>query len=309
MKNFILALSLTLAIGTVFTLNSCKKTSTADDSLSAKDNNSINNAVNATTDDATSVAGQANISGKTDGLWQVLCGSTIVDSVNTGAGWKYTITYDGSSICNGVKRSGSVTVQLSPTTTHWKDAGAQIIVTINNLVITDPVTNESYTINGTHTITNETGGLAWRVAVGLDQTTVTHRNISTNMTITFSDGSQRTWNVDRTRSWSGAGGVITVSIYTENSTGEDTWGTNRYGTSFTNSITQTISANNNSCAGKPYRPYTGTMVHKVANRTVTVLFGTNSSGTQIGTATTCGDGFYVTYQKNTRTAYVFVPYW
>ena len=59
MKKFMLVLSLSLAIGTVITLNSCKKTEStvADDSVSAKDNSTISNAFNATTDDAEAAAG------------------------------------------------------------------------------------------------------------------------------------------------------------------------------------------------------------------------------------------------------------
>jgi len=63
MKKFMLVLSLTIAIGAVITLNSCKKeTSTAfDDSVSAQDNAAISNAVNATADDATAAAGQVKV--------------------------------------------------------------------------------------------------------------------------------------------------------------------------------------------------------------------------------------------------------
>src|SRR6202040_3449085 len=90
MKKFILVLSLTITIGAAITLNSCKKSdniSAYDDSVSAQDNATISNAVNATTDDAANAAGQVkSFSGKTDGWWNsaVLCGVMMVDSGTAG---------------------------------------------------------------------------------------------------------------------------------------------------------------------------------------------------------------------------------
>jgi hypothetical protein len=312
MKNLLITLSLCLFIAGAISLNSCSKAGeTADDSVSAKDNNSISNAINATSDDAAAAAGQVkSFSGKTDGWWNsaVLCGVTLVDTVGAGPG-KISITYDGSTTCNGVIRSGTITVQNN-SGIRWNTAGSQLTITITNLKVTDPRTLGSFTINGTHTITNKTGGLAWEVVAQLvpSGTTVTHRNQSSNMTITFADGSQRSWNVDRDRSWNLTGSTVTVTLSSENTNNEDSWGTNRYGTAFTNQITENISANNNnlSCI---WRPYTGKIVHKIANRAVTVTFGTDASGTPMGSPTTCADGYYITYTRGNKTAYAFVPYW
>lgn len=315
MKNFIFVLCLSLSLGTILTINSCKKatTNTTDDSTSTLDNNSVSNAVNATTDDAAAAAGEVkSFSGKTEAHWwntAVLCGASAVDT-GTPGNHLITITYDGTSTCNGITRSGTVTVS-NTSGIPWKNAGAIIQVTFTNLKITDLVTNSSYTLNGTHTITNETGGLAWRVIAELDQnTTVTHRHQSSDMTVTFDDGSQRTWNVDRTRSWSsstsGSVNTITVTVSSENGGSIDSWGTNRNGKTFTNVINSPISANNN--ASCTWKPYTGKTTHTVDNRTATILYGTNSSGQQIGSATTCGDGFYVTFTKGTRTTSVFKQY-
>ncbi len=317
MKKFMLALSLSLAIGTVITLNSCQKgkNNLADDSISAQDNASINNAINATTDDAASAAGQVkSFSGKTNGWWNsaVLCGVTIVDSGTVIAGNKtISITYDGTTTCNGVIRSGNVTVQNSSGIT-WNTAGSVLTVTFNALAITDPISGNTYTVNGTHTLTKETNGLEWQIiAEVLTNQTVTRRNQSSNMSITFPDGSVRTWSVDRTRSWSssvtGSVNTITVTVSSENANHIDATGTNRYGNTFTNTIVTPIMANNNlSCTWKPYQ---GETQHVVNNRTTTVVFGTNLLGTQIGNATTCGDGYYITYSNGIRTLHRFVAYW
>ena len=164
-----------------------------------------------------------------------------------------------STACFGHIRSGSITITLT-NGAAWADVGAQLTVVYNNLKIADVVSGANYTINGTHVITNETGGLAWKVAFGLaPNTTVKHRNQSSNMSITFANGSQRTWSVDRTREWSSSGTNITVSVYSENSGNVDVWGANRYGTTFTNSIPTTVAADNNpSC---PWKPYQGKTEH------------------------------------------------
>ena len=298
----------------VFT--SCKKEtkSNANDSTNTKDANGISNAVDATSDDATAMAGQvATMAGKTTSAsWYMLCGSTTVD---TGTGSKITITYDGTTICNGVTRSGNVVVTLATGSATWAQQGAIVNVAINNVKVTDVTSGNSFTLNGTHTITNETGGLAWQLwwnaAPG---TVVKHRDKSSNMTVTFSDGTTGSWNVDRTRTWSlsNTGNVITFSVSTEATNNEDSWGTNRYGEQFNTNIATPISANNSNSLCW-WRPFQGKYVYNVPSRSATasLTFGTNSSGAVVGTATTCAPGYYLTYTLSAYNynLYLYLPYW
>ncbi len=316
MKKFMLALSLSLAIGTIISLNSCKKTEStvADDSVSAKDNATVSNAFNATTDDAESAAGQVqSFSGKTEGWWvsAVMCGVSVVDS-GTPGNRLITITYDNTTTCNGVIRSGTVTVQ-NTSGIPWRDANSVLNITFNNLKVTDPVTLQSYTLNGTHTLTKETAGLAWQVLYGIApaNTTVVRRNQG-NLTVTFPDNSQRSWTVDRTRSWSNVGGPITVTVSSEAAGGVDVTGTNRYGLAFSNTIVTPIAANNQS--GCTWRPYNGETVHTSVRRTTTVQYGCDRTGTHIGTASSCGNGngygVFISYTKaNGNSGTIFNPYW
>jgi len=301
MKKFMIALSLTLAIGSAITLNSCKKTNSGfDDSVSAQDNASISKAVDATSDDAAAATGQyPSFSGKTDGFNNsFFCSGTVVDSLSNNT---LTITYTNAT-CFGVTRNGVVTITSNGT--HWKDAGAAVTITFNNLQITDLSDLSSFTINGTHTLTKETAGLEWKVILGLEQGPVTRRNQGT-LSITFSNGT-RTWTVDRTRSWSNAtGSNATVTISTEAANSIDAQGTNRYGIAFTNTIVTSIIAEQ-SCG---FRPYQGETTH-VADRSVDVKYGTNSAGVQVGNATTCGNGYFISYTKaNGVSGTRFVPYW
>jgi hypothetical protein len=303
---FIAVLLLSLAI------SSCKKESKANDSTNTKDANGVSNAVDATSDDAAAMAGQvAGIAGKTtSGGWYMLCGSTVVD---TGNGRTITVTYDGTSICNGVTRTGTVVVTLASGSANWAQPGAVVNVAINNVKVTDVTSGNSFTLNGNHTITNETGGLAWTLWWNAPSgTIVKHRDKSSNMSVTFSDGTTGTWNVDRTRTWSLTGNVITFSVSSENANNEDTWGTNRYGEQFTTNIATAISANNANALCY-WRPFQGKYVYNVPNRnaTASILFGTNSSGAPVGTSTTCAPGYYLTYTLSTYnyTLNLYLPYW
>jgi hypothetical protein len=310
-KSFFLAI---VFFSLVFT--ACKKETktNANDSTNVKDANGVSNAVDATSDDATALAGQVvRMAGKTTSAsWYMLCGSTTVD---TGNGNQITLTYDGSTTCNGVKRSGQVVVTLATGSALWSQQGAVVNVAINNVTVTDVTNGNSFTLNGTHTITNETGGLAWQLwwnAPG--GTVVKHRDRSSNMTVKFSDGTTGSWSVDRTRTWSlsNTGNVITFSVSTEAANNEDTWGTNRFGEQFNTNIATPISANNDNSLCL-WRPYQGRYVYNVPSRSATasLTFGTNNSGTVVGTPTTCAPGYYLTYTLSTYNynLNLFVLYW
>jgi hypothetical protein len=294
------------------TLTSCKKSSTAaDDSISTKDANSISNGMSSTSDDAASAAGQVSsyksLMGLNNSGGNLLVGATITDTSSTGI----VITYDGSTACNGIVRSGTVTI-TNTGGIPWHEAGAQLTVTYDNVTFYDQITQYTYKLNGSHTITNVTGGLAWKVAAGLaPNTTVTHQIKSSNMSITFPNGvTQTNWTVNRIRSWTSTGTLITVTLSGSSATGNVTeTGTNRFGDQFINTISSPIMGN----SGCLWRPYTGTWTHQVSTRTATVQFGSNLSGQIVGSATTCPAsldyGYYITYTNGSTTLYKFVPYW
>src|ERR1019366_2725906 len=200
-------------------------------------------------------------------------------------------------------------VQLT-TGTHLDDQYAVLTITITNLLVTDIATGGHYTLNGTHYITNETGGLAWQVLLGLSTTTVAHRHTG-DLQLTFADNTQRTWTIDRTRTFKNTGGVASIELSSEAANSVDATGTNKDGNTFTNAIPTTIVANANpNC---PWKPYTGEYTHHVANRTATVVFGVNSAGTSIGSAATSSTdcalmGYMVTYTNGTHTRTRFVGY-
>jgi hypothetical protein len=320
MKKLMLRLPvLMVAIG-ILTFSSCKKettkVATADDSVSAIDNIAVSGAINNTSDVAASIAGNVykfqgagEVAPNAEVLTRVhdlLCGITVTENGNV-----KTITFDGSVECHGFVRSGSITEVLSGAPL-WQDAGAMLTITWNHVRVTNVRTQEYYELDGSHTVTNETGGLAWRILAGLDRNqTVTHRNQSASgINISFSNGMKAIWYVDRSRSWASAplSGLnhITITTFSENTEKRDGWGVNRFGNEFTNSIASPILADNNpDCM---YEPYSGEFIHMVANRTTTIVFGTDATGKPIGTATECGLGYFITYMFNGKTVTRFVPY-
>ena len=312
MKRIILALTICLSIGTIFTLNSCKKAAPAakDDSTSAEDANNVSNALNSTNDDATNAAGtNASISGKTAGF-EVLCGVLVtVDSVNG----VLTLTYSGNDCNSVVKRQGTVTVTLLGYAigARWKSAGATMQIVYNNLVITNVATGASFTLSGTHYLTNVNGGFAYKVLDGTATGPVIHKHVSDNFTVTFANGTQKTWSVRRTRTFDGTAGlgVKTITLAGDTTVNGDNhveiWGTNRNGDVFESALIRPI-ISNSTCGY--YHPVSGEYTHFVANRSIDILFGVDANGNII-TNGACPYGYNITYTVNSVTKFKTDSYW
>lgn len=172
-----------------------------------------------------------------------------------------------------------------PAGIHWKDVGAILTVTYQNLKITRISDNKSITINGTHAITNVSGGRLIDLA---SQNSITHRINSSNMAITFDDGAQRTWQVARKRVFTYNNGIA-ITITGEHTDGNITniaeWGTTRFGSTFTTSITDPLVIRQD-CN---FRLTNGQIKHNRLSASSTVTFGLNANGI----AVTCpGTGSY-----------------
>ncbi len=313
MKKVISYLSIvTLSVAVLFT--SCKKdnssqsgadntaqvtTQSDDQSRVSEETDAVSNDVNASIENSSvSISG-----GRVEDLQGLICDATI--TLDTVANPKViTITYNGNNCAGTRTRTGSVTVTIAGDI-RWKNAGAVITVKYNNLKITRLLDNKSITINGTHTITNVSGGLLYNLA---NLPSITHTITSSNMSITFDDGSQRTWSVARQRVFTYNNGIVitTTGTHTEGAeTGIEEWGTTRFGGAFTNSIKEPIVIRQD-CS---FRIVSGTFKHVSPLATTTVVFGLNSAGN----ATSCpGTGSY--YFKATwtgiggKTVTVILPY-
>jgi hypothetical protein len=286
-KNMRLLSVLTLTLFTTFI--ACKKDSSQQQDSSnteltthAQDQTRVSSEMDAVDIDLDyALEANSSFSGRIEG--DSICAATVAyDTLNSTK--KITITYNGAD-CGGLKiRTGSVVISMA-SGVHWKDVGAQINVAYQNFTVTRKSDNKSITINGTHTLTNVYGGLLRELLQG--RPSITHAINSNGMSITFDDGTQRTWQVARKRVYSIAnGGTIAISgTHTDGSlTNIAEWGTDRFGHPFTTAITQplVISAN---CQ---FRLTSGEVTHTRQASMATATFGLDKNGNP----TSCPSGSY-----------------
>lgn len=225
-----------------------------------------------------------SMSGNTPaGFFTPPCNATVTyDTLN--AIKRMTITYNGLN-CQGTRsRTGTITLSL-PAGVQWKNAGAQLTVAVQNLVVTRIIDNKSITINGTKVITNVTGGLLRNLA---SLGTIEHTITSSGMNITFNNGTQRNWQIAKRRVFTYNNGIVisTTGTHTDGTvSGIAEWGTNRFGNSFATAILSPLIVRQD-CN---YRLTAGQIQHAKLLRTVNVTFGLDASGNP----TTCpGTGNY-----------------
>ncbi|HEY6504267.1 MAG TPA: hypothetical protein VIZ28_09860 [Chitinophagaceae bacterium] len=213
----------------------------------------------------------------------IICDATI--AINTASNpMTITITYDGSN-CLGNRTRTGVVVLLMPQGTQWKNAGAAITVTFQNLKVTRVSDGKSITINGSQTYTNVSGGLMINLPT---LNNITHAITSSGLSVKFNNETQRNWQVAKQRVFTYNGGVIitTTGTHTEgNITNIAEWGTNRFGGAFTTAITSPLVVKQD-CS---FRLTSGAVSHTTPLVNATVTFGLDANGT----ATSCpGTGAY-----------------
>lgn len=293
-----------------FTIVSCKKN--ADDtvvdfatesSVQTEDQNYIANENDNLANDVVAIVDNYNVlTGRTNNLFPPPCDATItVDSISTPK--KVTLTFNGST-CNPLRtRTGTVVVTM-PTQGKWRDAGAEIILSIQNVKITRTRDNKSIVINGTQLIKNISGGLIRNLAT---LNSITHTITSNNMSITFDNNTQRNWNIAKRRVFTYNNGIVITTTGTatiDGISGTAEWGTNRFGNAFVTAITQPLVVRQD-CN---FRLTEGQVTHNKLAATLTVTFGLDANGN----VTTCpGLGLYymkLVYITNNITRTVIIPY-
>jgi hypothetical protein len=285
-RNILFLLALSVLIG----FTACKKDSSSNnnnnDQLATHtdDQEQVSTEVDAASNDAdVALESSPSFTGRFTGPQGVICDADVV--VNTAGDPKtITITYNGTNCLGNRTRTGVVVISM-PANTQWKNAGAAITVTFQNLKITRVRDNKSITINGSQTYTNVSGGLLINLA---SLGSITHSITSSGLSITFDNGSQRSWQVAKQRvfTFTNTGAVITTTgTHTDgNNTGIAEWGTNRFGGSFATSILEPLVVRQD-C---DFRLTSGKVKHTTGDATATATFGLNASGeptTCPGTAT------------------------
>jgi hypothetical protein len=306
--NFRLLPVLTLAVFTTFT--ACKKDSkpstdsTTELATHADDQNQVSNQMDIVASEASlAIESSATYSGaRVQNPPFAVCDATLSLDSNSNPR-KATITYSGTSCSGSYKRTGTVVVSM-PANVQWKNAGATITVTYQNFKVTRLSDNKSVTINGSHTITNLSGGLLFNLPM---LQSITHIVSSSGMSITFDDGSQRTWQVATRREFTYNNGIV-LTITGNNSDGNTEgiaeWGTNRFGHAFMSLITQPLVIRQD-CA---FRLTAGEVKHQGFG-TATATFGLDASGNPTACPGTGHYYFKLTWTgPNGASASAILPY-
>lgn len=265
-----------------FLFTSCQKDSsdspdyTTETSTHSDDQNRFSNEVDAAANDVVlTLDGTSGFAGRGESI-QTICDATVV--VDTMSNPRtITITYNGTNCLGTRTRTGVIVVSMAQGV-RWKNAGAVINVSFQNFKVTRLSDNKSITINGTQAYTNVSGGLLVNLPI---LNTITHTITSSNMSVLFDNGSQRTWQVARQRVFTYNNGVVITVTGMQSQggiTGIAEWGTNRYGNAFTTSITQPLVFKQD-CS---FRLGSGKVEHATANFNASATFGLDASGNATG---------------------------
>jgi hypothetical protein len=243
--------------------------------------------------------------GNSDTVKNLICDATVVaDTIDNPR--TITITYNGAS-CNFNRiRTGVVVISI-PAGEQWRDPGATVTVSIQNLKVTRVSDMKSITFNGTHLYTNVSGGSLLDLP---NLASITHTVSSSNMSITFDNGALRTWNIGRQRVFTYSNGVVEVSetgTHTDGTTqGISEWGTNRFGNSFSTVISQPLVIS----SGCNFQLIGGQAELTNAAGMTTITFGLDASGAASG-CPVAGAFYYfkLVWAGNAGKTYTFIlPY-
>ncbi|KAA9041753.1 hypothetical protein FW778_06975 [Ginsengibacter hankyongi] len=177
-----------------------------------------------------------------------------------------TINYNGNNCNLTRKRTGSVVVSFAPAF-KWGTAQAQLTVKFVNFKVIRNVDGKSIVINGTRTITNVSGGLLKNLAT-LDS--IEHKIDDTNMSITFDNGAQRTWETHFTRVFTYNNGIVI-------STTGNISGKNRFNDDFSCTILHPLVIEQ----GCDFRLVSGQAEHTGPKVNATITFGLDTNGNPV----------------------------
>jgi hypothetical protein len=277
-KRILYLLTFSLVIG----FTACKKGSGSDNNNNNNDQVAVHSddqsrfsaEVDAVSNDADiALESSTNFTGRLQNVLGTICDASAVMNTTTNP-MTITITYDGTNCLGNRTRTGVVVLSMAQGT-QWKNAGAAVTVSFQNLKITRIIDNKSITINGTQTYTNVSGGLLINLA---SSGTITHSITSTGLSVTFDNGSQRNWQVAKQRVFTFANNSAVITTTGTHNDGNNSniaeWGTNRFGGAFTTAITSPMIIRQD-CN---FRLTAGSVAHTLPLSNVNVKFGLNASG-------------------------------
>lgn len=243
-------------------------------------------------------------SGNKTMLW-VPCNATLDSTFVIADTITYIITYSGLNCEGTYNRTGTIEAHKS-INGHWADAGAAVYIKAINFKITRISDGRWVIVNGSKRFSNESGGTIGQL--GSTLSSVTHKVVG-SITATFDDNSTRAWYVSRLKVYSGAPGSLVVNMTGTGSadgyTGLESWGVNRNGDSYYNSVTSAI-VMKEACSWDPIAGG-GIISIPAEDISATVTFGYDSNAQLVDVnGTTCATHYRVDWTKgnNSGTFYV-----
>ena len=261
-------------------------------------NNDINSSIN-----NTSIGGRTSASYSSE-----LCGVTIDSSQIANKILFYN--FDGTTPCFSPSRtrSGQIKVELI-NGTSWKNVGAVLKISYINFKVTKLSNNNSITFNGTKTLKN-VNGINWLTFL-LGTSNFKFQERALNVQVTFSDGTQATWNSARLTTWDYIQANATPGIpygyvkFTSNgdtalssTQNVDSWGLNRNNQSFI-TFYNAPWISNSYCGF--WRPTSGSVNHSVVGaNNFSLQLGVDQSGNP--STLPCAYGYKVSWTPTGGTA-------
>jgi hypothetical protein len=323
--------SLLIATTLTVVLFACRKStnettntpSNSDLNTQSDDESRVSNETDAAFDDVnTAMSGQATITGSStaapirygvgvtgindDSVKSYICDAVMtIDTVD--ATNNITITYNGGSCKLTRVRTGSIVISWAKGS-KWTTQGATVQVKFNNLKITRVLDNKSITFNGTHTYTNVSGGSLAGFLVN-QSAVIVHTITSSDMSITFDNGTQRTWNFARKRTFTYSSGLVvtTTGMHTDGTTtGISEWGTNRFGNPFTVQIVNGLVVTQ-ACS---FQLTAGELAVSNDQGSTDVVFGLDANGNATGCPVNAGTYYFkLSWTGKAGKTYTFIlPY-
>lgn len=228
------------SLGLLISFSACKKETppaqqeeTADIQVHADDELFVSSEIDRIFNDANVLLEANNVSPRNQE--NTICDATVsVDIISDPQ--TITISFNGGRCITNLKREGEIVLSANKGM-KWQNAGSSFKVRFNDFKLTRSSDNKSITINGDQTYTNLNGGLLSNLS---SLESVVHTVVSNGLSITFPDGSKRTWQVSQKRVYTYDNGIVATVTGMRTDNGDTqiaVWGTNRFGTNFTSSIT------------------------------------------------------------------------
>lgn len=195
-----------VVLGSIVIIQSCNKKDDllTDDTLEqteiSKDQISATNEVDRAFDDINNlVSTSRTVGGRLEDnlAIELPCGAQIDSTQNSKR--RLVLTFKNDIPCREatIVRSGSISIQLKDSTSRWRDMGCVLEATFNNYMVRSIRTNSFIIINGTKTITNESGGLVRFLPLN-PSAAIIHK-IAASFTINFNDVHEKSWQLSQKR--------------------------------------------------------------------------------------------------------------